>query len=335
MDMADFIRKIPKAELHLHIEGTLEPELAFRLAEKNGIKFPYHSIAELKAAYNFHDLQSFLDVYYASAAVLVTEQDFYDLTWNYLEKAKQDGVVHTEIFFDPQTHTDRSVSFKTVINGIYRALEDGKEKFGITYKIIMCFLRHLDEASAFRTLDQALPYKRMIAGVGLDSGERGNPPSKFKRVFNKAIDDGFLPVAHAGEEGGPEYVREAIRDLKVLRIDHGVRCIEDRNLMVLLANQKIPLTVCPLSNSKLKVYPELSKHPLKKLLDAGLCITVNSDDPAYFGGYIADNYSAVQKHLKLTRDDLTVLAINSITASFIPEKEKNRLTGLIREACTR
>ncbi|HJN97523.1 MAG TPA: adenosine deaminase, partial [Candidatus Marinimicrobia bacterium] len=273
----NYIEGIPKAELHLHIEGTFEPELMFEIARRNNISINYKSIDELKKAYSFNNLQEFLDIYYAGASVLLQVQDFYDLTWAYLTKAHEQNLIHTEIFFDPQTHTDRGLSFDTVIQGIRSALDDGKEKLGISSKLIMCFLRHLDEAAAFETLNQALPYKNWIAGVGLDSSELGHPPSKFQRVFSKARDEGFITVAHAGEEGPAEYVWEAINLLKVSRIDHGNRSLDDKQLIKYLIETQIPLTVCPLSNLELKVVNDLKDHPLLKLMEAGLVVTINSD----------------------------------------------------------
>lgn len=322
LSINDLIQRIPKAELHLHIEGTLEPELLFALAERNGVKLKYNSIDELKRAYSYENLQDFLDIFYAGAAVLQHERDFYDLTLAYLRKAKEQNIVHTEIFFDPQTHTSRGIAFETVINGIYRALEDGERETGITSKLIMCFLRHLDESSAFETLEMASPYKDKIIAVGLDSSEKGHPPSKFRRVFEKAIEKGFLTVAHAGEEGPAEYVRESVELLKVSRIDHGYAAIDDSKMLSMLKEKQIPLTMCPLSNQKLKVYPDLTLHPLKKMLDAGLMVTVNSDDPAYFGGYVNENFMAIAEALKLTDNDIKQLAANSIEASFMTEEKK-------------
>lgn len=319
----NFIRNIPKAELHLHIEGTLEPDLLFKIAMRNGVKLKYNSVDELKKAYTYENLQDFLDIYYAGAAVLQHECDFYDLTMAYLRKANEQNIVHTEIFFDPQTHTARGISFETVFNGIYHALEDGEKETGITSKLIMCFLRHLDETSAFETLEMARPYKDKIIAVGLDSSEKGNPPSKFSRVFEKAIQEGFLTVAHAGEEGPAEYVRESIDLLRVLRIDHGYAAINDIELITILKEKKIPLTMCPLSNQMLKVYPDLTLHPLKKMLDAGLMVTVNSDDPAYFGGYVNENFIAIAEALELTENDIKQLAANSIEASFMTEERKD------------
>jgi len=325
----DFIRGIPKTELHLHIEGTLEPELMFALAGKHGVKLPYASVAELRAAYQFDDLQSFLDLYYAGAAVLRDEDDFHALTIAYLKRAHADGVVHVEIFFDPQTHTERGIAFATALNGIRRALADGERDFGITHRLILCFLRHLSAEAAMQTLEQALPYKESIAAVGLDSSERGHPPAKFEAVFARARREGFLAVAHAGEEGPPAYIVEALDVLKVERIDHGVRCEEDPALVERLARTRVPLTVCPLSNVKLRVYQRIEDHNLKRLLDRGLCVTVNSDDPAYFGGYVGANFIAVQRGLGLTKDDIRALAANSIEASFLAPRQKEMWLGKI------
>ena len=322
LSIQDLIQEIPKAELHLHIEGSLEPELMMALASRNQIKIPYNSVDEIRAAYKFTDLQSFLDIYYAGAQVLVEEQDFYDLTWHYLERAKQDNVRHVEIFFDPQTHTDRGINFDTVIQGISQALEDAKTKLSITSKLIMCFLRHLSEEAALVTLKQSLPHQDKICAVGLDSSEMGHPPSKFKSVFDQARSLGLFTVAHAGEEGPPDYIWEALDILKVKRIDHGVRCVEDDKLVSYLADQQIPLTVCPLSNVKLKVFDRLEQHNLKQLLDLGLCVTINSDDPAYFGGYVGENYLQTQRAIGLSREDIQTLAQNSFKASFLASDEK-------------
>jgi adenosine deaminase len=321
----NFIEGIPKAELHLHIEGTFEPELMFKIARRNNISINYKSIDELKKAYSFNNLQEFLDIYYAGASVLLQVQDFYDLTWAYLNKVHEQNLIHTEIFFDPQTHTDRGLSFDTVIQGIRSALDDGKEKLGISSKLIMCFLRHLDEAAAFETLNQALPYKNWIAGVGLDSSEMGHPPSKFQRVFSKARDEGFITVAHAGEEGPAEYVWEAINLLKVSRIDHGNRSLDDEQLIKYLIKTQIPLTVCPLSNLELKVVNNLKDHPLLKLMEAGLMVTINSDDPAYFGGYMNENYTQIASALNLTKKQITQLAKNSFKSSLLPDVEKEEM----------
>ncbi|WP_180122635.1 adenosine deaminase [Acinetobacter sp. YH12086] len=322
MDQLELIRALPKAELHVHIEGTFEPELMFAIAQRNNIAIPYQSVEELKEAYNFHNLQSFLDIYYAGANVLIHEQDFYDLAWAYLEKCAEDHVVHTEMFFDPQTHTDRGVAFETVLNGLQRACNDAKVKLGISSHLIMCFLRHLSEDAAFATLDQALPYKDQIIGVGLDSSEVGHPPSKFERVFAKARESGFLIVAHAGEEGPAEYVWEALDLLKVNRVDHGVRSEEDPALMQRLIAEKMPLTVCPLSNLKLCVVNDMADHNIRRLLQQGVHVTVNSDDPSYFGGYMNDNFIAITKALDLSNAELKQLAINSFEASFISDAEK-------------
>lgn len=324
-----YIRLIPKAELHLHIEGSLEPELMFAMAKKNGVKIKYNSIEELQAAYDFNNLQEFLDLYYAGADVLLHEEDFYDLTMAYLKKANEDNILHTEIFFDPQTHTARGVKFESVVNGIVRALEDGKAQMNISSHLIMCFLRHLDEESAMKTLDFALDHKDKIIGVGLDSSEVGNPPNKFINVFERAQKEGFLTVAHAGEEGPASYVWEAIDLLNVLRVDHGVRSIDDKKLVDELVRRQIPLTVCPLSNLKLKVVTDLKYHPLKKMLDKNLMVTINSDDPSYFGGYVNQNYLEVARALNLTKEDIQVLAKNSFQASFLSEGEKQRYIQMI------
>ena len=322
MNRLELIQAMPKAELHVHIEGTFEPELMFAIAQRNEIAIPYHSVEEVRQAYNFHNLQSFLDIYYAGANVLIYEQDFYDLAWAYFEKCAEDNVVHTEMFFDPQTHTDRGIAFETVLNGLQRACDDAAEKLGITSHLIMCFLRHLSEEAAFETLEQALPYKDQIIGVGLDSSEVGHPPSKFERVFAKAREAGFLIVAHAGEEGPAEYVWEALDLLKVNRIDHGVRSEEDPGLMQRLIAEKMPLTVCPLSNLKLCVVDDMQQHNIRRLLQQGVHVTVNSDDPSYFGGYMNDNFIAIAEALDLSNDELKQLAINSFEASFISEADK-------------
>jgi adenosine deaminase len=323
-EMEAFIRGIPKAELHLHIEGTLEPEMVFQLAERHGIALRYASVEALRDAYRFADLQSFLDIYYAGADVLRDEADFYALTWAYLLRVQQQGVVHVEIFFDPQTHTERGIPFDAVIAGIRRALLDGERELGISHRLILCFLRHLSAASAMATLEQALPYRDAITAVGLDSSEAGHPPSKFIEVFDRARALGWLTVAHAGEEGPPDYIMQALDLLAVKRIDHGVRCVEDPALVQRLIDTQIPLTVCPLSNVMLKVFPQIESHNLRQLLQRGLCVTVNSDDPAYFGGYIAENYLAVQRGLAMTRAEIAQLARNSFRASFLPETEQRR-----------
>ncbi|MEN8207199.1 MAG: adenosine deaminase [Pseudomonadota bacterium] len=327
-NLDSLIHDLPKAELHLHIEGTLEPELMLELARRNNIPLKFNSVDEVRAAYRFDDLQSFLDIYYEGARVLRQEQDFYDLTWAYLTRVHGENVRHVEIFFDPQTHTDHGLAFKTVVSGIHKALEDAGTKLGISSRLILCFLRHLSEEAAFHTLKQALHYKDWITAIGLDSSERNHPPAQFRRVFQKGREEGLLAVAHAGEEGPPEYIREALELLQVKRIDHGVRCMEDAKLVKRLVTEQIPLTVCPLSNVKLRVFDTLEQHNLKQLLDAGLCVTVNSDDPAYFGGYLEQNYLECRHALNLSRNDLVKLAENSFRASFLDEEEK---TGHIRE----
>ncbi|MGL4503468.1 MAG: adenosine deaminase [Planktothrix sp.] len=324
-----FIEKIPKAELHIHIEGTLEPELMLILAERNQVKLPFNSVEAVRQAYQFNDLQSFLDLYYLGSQVLLKEQDFYDLTWAYLEKAADQNIRHTEIFFDLQTHTERGISFEVVRSGIIQALQEGQKKLGISSRLILCFLRHLSPESAMETLKQAIPYRDQIIAIGLDSSEKDHPPSKFQEVFQVARNLGFLTVAHAGEEGPPEYIWQAINLLKVNRIDHGVRCLEDRELVQYLKEKQIPLTVCPLSNVKLKVFPSLKQHNLKKLLDLGLCVTINSDDPAYFGGYILENFIETQSALNLNMQEIYQLAKNSFLASFLDRQEKqNRMQEL-------
>ena len=331
MNAIELIQALPKAELHVHIEGTFEPELMFAIAQRNQIQIPYQSVEEVKQAYNFHNLQSFLDIYYAGANVLVHEQDFYDLAWAYFEKCAEDKVVHTEMFFDPQTHTERGVEFATVIAGLKRACQDAQQKLGISSQLIMCFLRHLSEEKAFETLEQALPFKDEIIAVGLDSSEVGHPPAKFERVFAKAREAGFLIVAHAGEEGPPEYVWEALDLLKVNRIDHGVRSEEDKQLMARLIAEKMPLTVCPLSNLKLCVVNDMKVHNIRRLLQQGVHVTVNSDDPSYFGGYMNDNFIAIQQALDLSNEELKQLAINSFEASFISDQEKQKWIAEIKK----
>jgi adenosine deaminase len=323
-DLKAFIHALPKAELHLHIEGTLEPELMFAIAERNQLKLAYDSVETVRQAYQFTNLQSFLDIYYQAAGVLLHEQDFYDLTWAYLQKAAAQNVRHTEIFFDPQAHTERKIAFETVITGITQALQDGERQLGITSRLILCFLRHLSAKEAMETLNQALPYKEQIIAVGLDSSELGHPPSKFKAVFAKARAEGFLTVAHAGEEGPPAYIWEALNELKVARIDHGVRCLEDERLVAHLAEHQIPLTVCPLSNIKLCVFPTMEAHNLRQLLERGLRVTINSDDPAYFGGYVEENFSAAQQALGLDKQSLGQMAANSFAAAFLPEPIKRK-----------
>jgi len=318
----EFIKKVPKAELHLHIEGTLEPEHMFELAKRNNVSIPYNNVEEVKSAYNFKNLDSFLNIYYQGSKVLIHEKDFFDLTWAYILKCKEDNIVHTEIFFDPQTHLDRGISFDIVINGISKALDKANIEFGLTSKIIMCFLRHLDEESGFKVLDQALKYKNKIVGVGLDSSELGNPPKKFEKLFQKARDEGFLTVAHAGEEGPPEYIWDSINLLKVKRIDHGVQSLKDEKLVDLLIKEQIPLTVCPLSNIKLCVFDKIENHNLKKMLNKGLRVMVNSDDPAYFGGYLNKNLTETQLALDLSLEEIKTLIINSFKSSFLKDDKK-------------
>jgi adenosine deaminase len=320
----EYIRRLPKAELHVHIEGTLEPELAFQLAKKHGIVLPYSTIEELRGAYRFADLQSFLDIYYAGANVLRDADDFHALTQAYLRKAHEQGVVHVEIFFDPQTHTARGIALSTVLDGLRRALAEAERESGITCRLILCFLRHLSADEAMHTLEEALPYKDAIAAVGLDSSESGHPPSKFAEVFARARREGLSAVAHAGEEGPPSYIYEALDVLQVRRIDHGVRCEEAPQLLDRLVRDRMPLTVCPLSNVKLKVFKRMEDHNLKRLLERGVCVTVNSDDPAYFGGYVLENFLAVQNGLGLSRKQLVELARNSIEASFLADSAKRR-----------
>ena len=331
ISLTDLITNIPKAELHLHIEGTFEPELLFAIAHRNNISIPFQSVDALRAAYSFNNLQEFLNLYYQGADVLLHEQDFYDLTWAYFLKAKENNIIHSEIFFDPQTHTKRGVSFDAVINGIRKALVDAQDKLGISSRLIMCFLRDMSEESAFETLNQALPYRDWIIGVGLDSAEVGNPPSKFERVFAEARKLGLLTVAHAGEEGPAEYVREALNLLNITRIDHGNRCLDDDELLKEIVAKQIPLTVCPLSNLKLRVVMDMKDHPLKTMLKKGLMATVNSDDPAYFGGYINDNFIATAEAVGLEREHIITLVKNSFAASFISEEEKSKYLSLVDE----
>ena len=331
-ERAAFIAALPKAELHLHIEGSLEPELMFELAQRNNVAIPFGSVEEVRAAYAFSNLQDFLDIYYQGMGVLHREQDFYDLTAAYLARANADNVRHVEIFFDPQGHTERGVAFETVVTGITRALDDAEASYGMTSKLIMCFLRHLSEAEAEATLDAALPYLDRIDGVGLDSSEVGHPPAKFERVFARARTLGLKIVAHAGEEGPPEYVHEALDQLKVDRIDHGNRSLEDPALVARLAAEGMTLTVCPLSNLKLCVVGDIADHPLKTMLDAGLKATVNSDDPSYFGGYVNANYQAVADALDLSKAELLALARNSFTGSFLDDAAKARHLAAI-DAC--
>ena len=324
MKITDYIKKIPKAELHLHIEGTFEPELMFEIAQRNKVEIPYQSVEEVKKAYQFSCLQDFLDIYYAGASVLLYEKDFYDLTMAYFKHCAEENVVHTEIMFDPQTHTKRGVSFETVINGIQKAREDAKEKYEISSLLIMSYLRHLSEEDAFETLEQSLPYKHLIKAVGLDSSEKGNPPSKFQKVFEASIKEGYVPVAHAGEEGPAEYIWEALDLLKIARIDHGNNCLTDEVLVKRLVDDKIALTVCPLSNLELKVVDDLKDHPLKKMLNLGLKATVNSDDPAYFGGYMNANFLQTAEALDLTKEDVKTLVKNSFEYSLLSDDEKQK-----------
>lgn len=321
-DLTAFIAGLPKAELHMHIEGSLEPELMFRLAHRNGVEIPFKSVEEVRAAYSFSNLQDFLDIYYRGADVLRTEEDFRDLAAAYFDRAGADAVAHAEIFFDPQTHTDRGIAFDTVIEGLLAGMDEARERYGITSKLILCFLRHLSEEAAFETLRQADPWLDRIAAVGLDSSEVGHPPSKFARVFAAAAERGLRRVAHAGEEGPPEYVYEALDLLHVDRLDHGNRSLEDPALVARLAREQMTLTVCPLSNLKLCVVGAMDDHPIDRMLREGLRATINSDDPAYFGGYINANYRAAAEGRGLTRDDLVTLARNSFLGAFLSEEEK-------------
>ena len=330
--LPDLLRAMPKTELHMHIEGSLEPELIFQMAKRNQVQIPYSSVEVLRAAYAFTDLQSFLDIYYAGASVLLQEPDFYDMAWAYFLKAQADNVVHAELFFDPQTHTARQVPMATVINGLHRACVDAHTKLGISASLIMCFLRHLSEEDALQTLEQAKPHLDKIIGVGLDSSERGHPPEKFERVFAQARALGLRVVAHAGEEGPPAYIWGALDLLKAERIDHGVQAIHDAALMQRLAQERIPLTVCPLSNQKLCVFPNLADHNLGAMLDQGLCVMLNSDDPAYFGGYLNDNFLQTFAALPLTAAHAYQLACNSFEASFVPQAQKQVWRGQL-DAC--
>jgi adenosine deaminase len=329
--MQRFIEGLPKVELHLHIEGTLEPELMFRLAERNHVKLSYKTIEEVRKAYQFNNLQSFLDIYYQGAQVLQNEQDFYDLAWAYFSKAHSQNVRHAEIFFDPQTHTARGIPFETVISGLRKAQEDAEQKTGLSSRLIMCFLRHLSPEEALDTLEEAKPFRKWITGVGLDSSEQGRPPALFQKVYEQAEAAGFLPVAHAGEEGPAEYVWEALQLLKSRRIDHGVRSTDDPELIQYLIREQIPLTVCPLSNIKLRVFQTMKEHNLRQMLQMGVCVTINSDDPAYFGGYMNENFLAAQRDLELTKDELVKLSANAINASFINENARQVLTTELNE----
>lgn len=333
--LPELLRAMPKAELHMHIEGSIEPELIFALAQRNGVSIPYASVEELRKAYAFTNLQSFLDIYYAGASVLLKEQDFYDMAWAYLERAAADNVVRTEMFFDPQTHTARGVAMETVVNGLHRACTDAQAKLGVSAALILCFLRHLSEEEAFETLEQALPYRDKFIGVGLDSSELGHPPEKFARVFARCRELGLHLVAHAGEEGPPAYIWSALDVLQVERIDHGVQAFQDAALMQRLAHSRIPLTVCPLSNQKLRVFPDLKDHNLRQLLDAGLCATVNSDDPAYFGGYINDNVTQVFAATGMTARHAYQLASNSFEASFASDADKRVWQHRLKEVFER
>jgi adenosine deaminase len=320
--MKAFIENLPKAELHLHIEGSFEPALMFEIANRNKIDIPYKSVEEIEQAYKFSCLQDFLDIYYQGASVLLTEQDFYDLTYSYLQKCANQNVRHTEIMFDPQTHTERGVAFETIITGISKACEDAKEKLGVSSLLIMSYLRHLSEDAAFKTLAQSIPFKDKITAVGLDSSEKGNPPSKFKNVYEASIKEGYIPVAHAGEEGNADYVWEALNLLKIKRIDHGNNALQDEKLIEEIKKRDLALTVCPLSNTALQVVTNLKNHPLKKMMNLGLKITINSDDPAYFGGQVNQNFIEIQKALNLTKKDIYELAKNSFQYSFLDDKTK-------------
>ena len=323
-DIEAFIRGMPKAELHLHIEGTLEPEMMMGLAKRNGVSLPFQNVEEIRKAYQFGSLQDFLDLYYAGMSVLKTERDFFDLTYAYLTRMYQENTRHVEIFFDPQGHTERGVSFDTVLDGISSALEKARREFGITSRLIMCFLRHLSEESAFETFGHACRCKSRIFGIGLDSSEQGHPPSKFSRVYKAAREEGFYPVAHAGEEGPPSYVCEALDDLKIMRIDHGNRALENPALVKRIADEKIPLTVCPLSNKRLQVCPDLTQHPLRRMIDADLIVTINSDDPSYFSGYLTDNFLAIADALSLDRKAIETLGRNAFIASFLSAQDKQK-----------
>ena len=331
--MKSFLNDIPKAELHLHIEGSLEPELLFALARRNGVALPYDSVEALRAAYQFGNLQDFLDLYYQGMSVLRTEEDFYDLTRAYLQRCQTQNVIHTELFFDPQAHTERGVPLPVVLDGIHRALQEGQSEFGISSRLILCFLRHLPEEAAIETLRQALPYRDRFIGVGLDSSELGHPPENFQRVFQMARAEGLLTVAHAGEEGPPEYVWQALDLLKIQRIDHGVRAFEDPRLMARLADEQVPLTVCPLSNVRLRVYDNMTQHPILKMLEQGVKVTVNSDDPAYFGGYVGENFQALEESLGLGQEQAVRLARHSLEAAFVDDTERQamlaRLDGFL------
>jgi adenosine deaminase len=332
-EIGAFIAGLPKAELHIHIEGSLEPEMMLALAKRNGVALRYGSVEAIRAAYRFTNLQDFLDLYYEGMSVLRTEQDFHDLAMAYLRRAASQNVRHAEIFFDPQGHTARGVAFKTVIDGLWRALKDAERELGLTAALIMCFLRHLDEADAERTLDEMLPWRDRIIGVGLDSSEKGHPPEKFQRIFARARSLGLKAVAHAGEEGPPDYVRQALDLLKVDRVDHGNRALEDAELTARLAREKMPLTVCPLSNLRLCGVTDMKAHPLKRMLQAGLLATVNSDDPSYFGGYVTENFLAAQPALDLSKDEIVTLAVNGFRAAFIDDAAKKRHLAALNDYC--
>ncbi len=329
--MKDFLSKLPKAELHLHIEGSLEPELMFALAQRNNIEIPYKSIEEVKEAYKFSCLQDFLNIYYAGASVLIQEEDFYDLTMAYFTKCHEENIIHTEIMFDPQTHTQRGIAFETVLKGIQKARNEAQEKWGISSFLIMSYLRHLSEEEAFVTLKQSLPYKHLIEAVGLDSSENGNPPSKFYKVFEASAKEGYVLLAHAGEEGPADYIWEAIDGLKIVRIDHGNNCLTDDKLVKEIIQRDLALTVCPLSNLELKVVSDLKQHPLKIMLDKGVKVTVNSDDPAYFGGYLNQNFISIQEALDLSKEDVVLLAKNSFQYSLLEENRKQELIRLVED----
>jgi len=334
IELGHLIRALPKVELHVHVEGTLEPEMMFDLAKRNSLSLPYPNVEDLRRAYEFRDLQSFLDLYYEGVRVLLQERDFFDLTWAYLERMAGENVRHVEIFFDPQAHTTRGVDFETVISGIHGALERARSGLGLSSRLILCFLRHLSPASAMETLERALPHRDWICAVGLDSSEAGNPPARFREVFDRARSAGFLTVAHAGEEGPPAYIWQALEELGARRIDHGVRCVEDASLVEHLARRRVPLTVCPLSNVKLRVFPSLKAHNLKSLLEHGLCVSIHSDDPAYFGGYLTDNYLATAQALGLSRMEILQLARNAVEACFLPDDGKKAMLSKIDELNT-
>lgn len=335
MSIKQLIDEMPKTELHLHIEGTLEPEMMMKLADRNGVKLPYDTVEQVREAYQFSNLQDFLDVYYLGMSVLITREDFFDLTWAYLERVAEQNVHHVEIFFDPQGHTERGIKFDTVLSGITDALDKAGRHFGMSSKLIMCFLRHLDEDSAFSALESACRCKDHIYAVGLDSSEVGNPPTKFTRVFAKAREEGFACVAHAGEEGPPEYVEQALDVLKVDRVDHGNRALEKPELVARLASEKTAMTVCPISNLRLQVIDDMAKHPIRRMLKAGLQVNINSDDPAYFGGYVGDNYHALNDALELSADEIITLGRNGILSTFLPETEKRALMDRFENTVSR